>query len=182
MLVRCVRSPVLRARLRQAMNALIEQCRRLGVRLWVEGGALAYDAPKGAMTSKLAAALKADKPAILAALAHPDPLSPLTPAAEARRPKVLALARDEKRYAVYVEDPNTDPAVMALATSTPANLCISRRAGPPPTPGRPSSPVSTTPASSPWRTRRSGCSCGAGVGPGGHGQVLSITPPLGGCA
>jgi hypothetical protein len=46
------------------MNALIEQCRRLGVRLWVEGGALAYDAPKGVMTSELAAALKAHKPAI----------------------------------------------------------------------------------------------------------------------
>jgi hypothetical protein len=56
------------------MNALIEQCRRLGVRLRVEGGALAYDAPKGAMTSELAAALKAHKPAILAALAEPDPL------------------------------------------------------------------------------------------------------------
>jgi TubC N-terminal docking domain len=40
--------------------------------LRVEGGALAYDAPKGVMTSELAAALKADKPAILAALAHPD--------------------------------------------------------------------------------------------------------------
>jgi hypothetical protein len=56
------------------MNAVIEQCRRLGVRLWVEDGTLAYDAPKGAMTSELAAALKAHKPDILAALAHPDPL------------------------------------------------------------------------------------------------------------
>jgi hypothetical protein len=55
------------------MNALIEQCRRLGVRLRVEGGALAYDAPKGAMTSELAAALQAHKPDILAALAVADP-------------------------------------------------------------------------------------------------------------
>jgi hypothetical protein len=39
------------------------------------------------------------------------------PAAEARCRKVLAiLARDGTRYAVYVEDPNTDPVIMALAT------------------------------------------------------------------
>ena len=56
------------------MNALIELCRRLGVRLRVEGGALAYDAPKGAVTSELAAALKAHKPEILAALTKPDPI------------------------------------------------------------------------------------------------------------
>jgi hypothetical protein len=31
------------------MNALIEQCRRLGVRLWMEGTDLRYDAPKGAV-------------------------------------------------------------------------------------------------------------------------------------
>jgi hypothetical protein len=54
------------------MNALIEQCRRLGVRLWVEGGALAYDAPRGVLTPELIAGLKANKPAILAALAYPD--------------------------------------------------------------------------------------------------------------
>jgi TubC N-terminal docking domain len=95
------------------MNALIEQCRRLGVQLRVEGGALAYDAPKGVMTPALAAELKAHKPAILAALTLP----PLSPASEVRRQKVLAmLARDGGRYAVYVEDPNTDPVVMALAT------------------------------------------------------------------
>jgi hypothetical protein len=55
------------------MNALIEQCRRLGVRLRVEGGALAYDGPKGAMTSELAAALKAHKTELLAALAQANP-------------------------------------------------------------------------------------------------------------
>jgi TubC N-terminal docking domain len=96
------------------MNALIEQCRRLGVRLRAEGEALAYDAPKGAMTSELAAALKAHKPAILAALATPaviapvaayaDPAlstattAPLSPASASRRQKVLAIrARDGHR-------------------------------------------------------------------------------------
>ena len=48
---------------------------------------------------------------------HADPrLLPLPPASESRRRKVLALARDGKRYAVYVEDPNTDPVIAALAT------------------------------------------------------------------
>ena len=99
------------------MNAIIEQCRCLGVRLRAEGGALAYDAPKGAMTSELAAALKAHKPDILAALAPPDHLPPLSPASASRRQKVLAmLARDGGQYAALVEDPNTDPVVMALAT------------------------------------------------------------------
>jgi hypothetical protein len=46
----------------------------------------------------------------------PDRPSPLSHASEGRRQKVLALARDGKRYAVYVEDPNTDPVAMALAT------------------------------------------------------------------
>jgi hypothetical protein len=45
------------------------------------------------------------------------PFPPLPPAAEARRRKVLALARDGKQYTIYVEDPNTDPVLMALATS-----------------------------------------------------------------
>jgi hypothetical protein len=49
-------------------------------------------------------------------------LPPLSPASEARRQKVLALlARDGTRYAALVEDPNTDPVVMALAT--PAGTC-----------------------------------------------------------
>ena len=46
--------------------------------------------------------------------AAPPRDTPLSPAAEARRRKVLTmLARDGKRYAVYVDDPNTDPVVMA---------------------------------------------------------------------
>ena len=44
-----------------------------------------------------------------------DPFSP-PPASESRRQKVLAiLARDGGQYATLVEDPNTDPVVMALA-------------------------------------------------------------------
>ncbi|MGH8584785.1 MAG: hypothetical protein ACREWE_00870 [Gammaproteobacteria bacterium] len=44
-------------------------------------------------------------------------LPPLSPAAEARRQHVLALlARDGGQYAVLVEDPNTDPVILALAT------------------------------------------------------------------
>jgi hypothetical protein len=42
---------------------------------------------------------------------------PLCPASASRRQKALALlARDGGQYAVPVEDPNTDPVVMALAT------------------------------------------------------------------
>jgi hypothetical protein len=63
------------------------------------------------MTPELIAELTAHKPAVLAALAS----SP--PAAEARRQKVLALlARDGTRHAVHVEDPNTDPVILTLAT------------------------------------------------------------------
>jgi hypothetical protein len=55
--------------------------------------------------------------------APPDPASggatmPLSRAQEVRRQKVLAmLSRDGGQYAILVEDPNTDPVVMALATS-----------------------------------------------------------------
>jgi hypothetical protein len=54
------------------LNALIERCRLAGIRLRVEGTDLQYDGPKGAMTPDLIAELKAHKPAILAALAHPE--------------------------------------------------------------------------------------------------------------
>jgi len=44
-------------------------------------------------------------------------LPPLYPASESRRQKVLAiLNRDGGHYATLVEDPNTDPVVMAVAT------------------------------------------------------------------
>ncbi|MGH7315688.1 MAG: hypothetical protein ACREJS_05440 [Candidatus Rokuibacteriota bacterium] len=44
-------------------------------------------------------------------------LPSLSPASESRRQKLLALlARDGNQYAVLVEEPNTNPVVMALAT------------------------------------------------------------------
>jgi hypothetical protein len=46
---------------------------------------------------------------------RPDLYPPLAPVQELRRQRVLA-ARDGARYAMLVEDPNTDPVVMALAT------------------------------------------------------------------
>ena len=49
--------------------------------------------------------------------AAPPRDTPLSPAAEARRRKALAmLARDGGRYAVAVDDAGTDPIIMALAT------------------------------------------------------------------
>ncbi|MGH8586207.1 MAG: hypothetical protein ACREWE_08525 [Gammaproteobacteria bacterium] len=70
--------------------------------------------------------LREHKPGILAALrqhnngepkANHATLPPLSPAAESRRQRVLALlARNGGQYAVLIEDPNTDPVVMALAT------------------------------------------------------------------
>ena len=96
--------------------ALLDEARNAGVTLWLEGDVLRYRGPREAL-AKLLPALKAHKPDILAALAHPDPLPPLASAAEAGRRKVLAmLAGDGDRYAVAVDDPNTDPVVMALAT------------------------------------------------------------------
>jgi pyochelin synthetase len=53
------------------MNEIIERCRKAGIRLWAEDGALRYDAPKGAMTPELATNLKAHKPALVKALAAP---------------------------------------------------------------------------------------------------------------
>jgi TubC N-terminal docking domain len=103
------------------MNALIERCRLAGIRLWGEDGTLRYDAPKGAMTPELITDLKTNRPELLAALARPGSLPPLPHAAEARRRKVLALVRDGKQYAIYIEAPDTDPVIAALAT--PAGTC-----------------------------------------------------------
>jgi hypothetical protein len=87
------------------------------------GGQIAADGADLVLTAQrplppaLLDQIKAHKPELLAALAHPDPLPPLSPAAKARRRKVLAIqARDGTHYAVLVEDPNTDPVIMALAT------------------------------------------------------------------
>jgi hypothetical protein len=57
----------------RTMNAIIERCRLAGIRLWVEGDAIRYDAPKGAMTPELITDLKAHKPDIVKALGQPTP-------------------------------------------------------------------------------------------------------------
>jgi hypothetical protein len=49
-------------------------------------------------------------------LALTNPLSPLPPAAETRRRKVLGMQRGGTRYGILVEDASADPVVMALAT------------------------------------------------------------------
>jgi len=53
------------------MNAIIERCRLAGIRLWVEDGAIRYDAPRGAMMPELVTDLKAHKPDIVKALGRP---------------------------------------------------------------------------------------------------------------
>lgn len=61
----------------------------LGIRLRADGDAMRYSAPKGAMTSELAAALKAHKPAIMETLTR----TTLTAAALAgRRPYLPGVA------------------------------------------------------------------------------------------
>lgn len=54
------------------MNQTLAQCQQLGIRLWVEGGALRYDAPKGALSQDLLADLKEHKLDLLAALRDAD--------------------------------------------------------------------------------------------------------------
>jgi hypothetical protein len=91
------------------------------------GGQIAADGADLVLTAQrplppaLLDQIKAHKPELLAALARPDSLPPLPPAAEARRRKVLALARDGKQYTILVEDPSTDPVIAVLAT--PAGTC-----------------------------------------------------------
>ena len=95
---------------------IIGQVTAAGGQITADGTDLVLTAPRPLPTDLLDS-LKAHKPDILAAIAPPDPLPPLSDAAESRRQKVLAmLARDGTRYAVLVEDPNTDPVVMAMAT------------------------------------------------------------------
>lgn len=101
-------------------TAILNDARAAGVTLWADGDTLRYRGPREVL-AKLLDSLKANKPAILAALAAPKAgpagLPPLSPASASRRQKVLAiLARDGGRYAALVEDPNTDPVVLALAT------------------------------------------------------------------
>jgi hypothetical protein len=102
---------------------IIGQVLDAGGQIAVDGADLVLTAPRP-LPADLLDNLKAHKPAILEALARPDPLPPLPPAAEARRRKVLAIARDGRQYAILVEDPNTDPVIAALATT--AGTCEAR--------------------------------------------------------
>lgn len=99
---------------------IIGQVFDAGGQIVVDGSDLVLTAPRP-LPADLLDRIKAHKPDIVKALARPDPLPPLAPAAEARRRKVLAMARDGRQYAIHVEDPNTDPVIMALAT--PAGTC-----------------------------------------------------------
>ena len=62
--------------------ALLNNARATGVTLWADGDALRYRGPREAL-AKLLPALKAHKPAILVALAHPN-LSGVSPEFAAR--------------------------------------------------------------------------------------------------
>jgi hypothetical protein len=54
------------------MNAqeIFAKTKRLKISLWCEGDALKYEAPRGALTEKLRAAIRANKPELLAMLQH----------------------------------------------------------------------------------------------------------------
>jgi hypothetical protein len=97
---------------------VLTAARASGVTLWPDGETLRYRGPREVLTADFLHQLKTHKPALLAALARPDPrLPPLSRASEARRRKVLAmLARDGVQYAILVENPHSDPVVMAVAT------------------------------------------------------------------
>lgn len=85
----------------------------LGVRLTREGE-LIRAAPRSALTDEARALIRAHKSEILAALAAAPPPDL---AAEARRQRVLTMLaeRPHIRYAVVVDDPDTDPVLLAVA-------------------------------------------------------------------
>ncbi len=87
----------------------------LGVRLTREGEAIRA-APRSALTDEARALIRAHKAEILVALREPadDPLPDA--AMEARRQRVLAMLaqRPGIRYAVVVDNPDTDPVIVAL--------------------------------------------------------------------
>jgi hypothetical protein len=91
---------------------IIAQVLDAGGHIAVDGTDLVLTAPRP-LPDDLLAQIREHKRSILDALAGPDPLSP---AAERRRRKVLAMARDGKQYAIVVDDPSTDPVAMTLAT------------------------------------------------------------------
>lgn len=106
----------------------------LGLRLTREGEAIRA-APRSALTDEARALLRAHKAEILAVLPDQPPNVPppastiapdergavtagvMTPETEARRQRVLAMLakRPWSRYAVVVDNPDTDPVILALA-------------------------------------------------------------------
>ncbi|MES2936878.1 MAG: amino acid adenylation domain-containing protein [Pseudomonadota bacterium] len=72
------------------VQALIEELRRDAVRLWLEGGELRYQAPKGAMTPERIARLRALKPELVAFLRDTAAGAQL-PALEAAQPRPAQL-------------------------------------------------------------------------------------------
>jgi hypothetical protein len=65
---------------------LLTRCRALDIRLWVEGGMLRYDAPRGALDAELRADLVAHKPEVNALLAPPPPAATVARDAAAVQP------------------------------------------------------------------------------------------------
>jgi len=88
---------------------LLARLSALGLRLAREGEAIRA-APRSALTDEARDLIRTHKAELLAALTNEgDPLP--DPAAESRRQRVLAMLAERPgvRYAVVVDDPDTDP-------------------------------------------------------------------------
>ena len=83
---------------------LLEQLRAVGVRLWVEGGALVAE-PRRALTDDLRAAIRAHKPELLAAL-------------QATETKRSSLAVVRLRLLMEAEDGRRYEAILAVPKAT----------------------------------------------------------------
>ncbi|MES2936867.1 MAG: non-ribosomal peptide synthase/polyketide synthase [Pseudomonadota bacterium] len=81
-----------------AVQLLIEELRRDAVRLWLEGGELRFQAPKGAMTPERIARLRALKPEVVAFLREAGGNARIPPLAAAQpRPEHLPLSFAQER-------------------------------------------------------------------------------------
>jgi len=77
------------------IDQLLDELRRRDVRLWADGGHLHYDAPRGALTDALVAALRLHKATVLDRLtaARPPAATPLC-VEEGDRPLLLSFAQE----------------------------------------------------------------------------------------
>lgn len=89
--------------------AVLREARAAGVKLSSAGEKLRYEAPAERLTQDLVERLRAHKAALL------DLLEAEQMAAEARRQRVLAMLTGTRKYALVVDDPDTDPVILALA-------------------------------------------------------------------